>query len=114
MENIYPYLECIGEVCKYILIGGCVGSIAIPFIVAAIPFLLGFGVGGIVSGSIASMLMARHNGYVPINGFVSNMQRMGEKGWQAGFNPGTIILGCILGLCFGGFLALSVHDVCSV
>lgn len=89
------------------------GSIAIPFIVAAIPFLLGFTVGGIVSGSIAAMCMAQHHGYVPVDSFVAKMQSFGQKGWHAGFNPLTIILGCIVGMSFGGFLAVSVHDVCS-
>jgi hypothetical protein len=97
----------------YALVGGIVGSLAIPFVVAVFPCLLGFSVGGIVSRSPAAFLMARHQGYVPVDSFVARMQSLGQQGWKAGFNSVTMMAGCALGLFFGGFVAVYVQDVCS-
>ncbi|KAI8363086.1 hypothetical protein B0O80DRAFT_432671 [Mortierella sp. GBAus27b] len=113
IEDIYQFLVCVGNICIYALIGGIIGSLAIPFIIAVFPCLLGFSVAGIVSGSPAAFLMAQHQGYVPVDSFVARMQSLGQQGWRAGFNSVNMIVGGALGLFFGAFVAVYVQDVCS-
>ncbi|KAI8604566.1 hypothetical protein EDD21DRAFT_365973 [Dissophora ornata] len=106
-------MECITNVCKYVLVGCFSGALGLPVIVATVPFLLGFTAGGIVAGSCGAILMACHAGYVPIGGFVAVMQSIGSMGIYAGFNLITVSLGVVSGGVLGGYIALYVDKVCS-
>ncbi|KAF9294561.1 hypothetical protein BGZ88_003687 [Linnemannia elongata] len=55
----------VGCVSKYGLIGACYGALGIPFALGIIPRALGFSAGGIIAGSIASMMMAFYAGFTP-------------------------------------------------
>lgn len=102
----------IGCVCKYILIGACSGSLGLPlFISVGLP-LIGFTVGGIVSGTLATCMMAFHRGYTPVGGVVAHMQSAGTRGGQAGFQQPIIILGCIFGALLGSYYGLFVERFC--
>ncbi|KAF9093616.1 hypothetical protein BGX23_003119 [Mortierella sp. AD031] len=99
-------------VCKYVLIGAFAGALGLPILVAVVPFMLGFTVGGVVSGSLAALMMTCHAGYIPVGGFVAMMQSIGTMGIYAGFNFVTIVIGCIGGMVGGGYKALYVDNVC--
>ena len=68
--------------------------------------VLGFGVGGIIAGSIGSKLMSCHGGYTPVGGVVATMQSIGTVGFKVGFHPYVMIASCVLRLAGGGYVAL--------
>lgn len=70
--------------------------------------------GGIIAGSIGSIMMACHQGYTPAGGWVAMMQSIGTKGFIVGFNPSVMIISCALGLVGGGYVALFYEGYCEV
>lgn len=104
----------VGCVSKYSLIGACFGALGIPLALGIIPLVLGFGVGGIVAGSIGSIMMTCHQGYTPAGGWVAMMQSIGTNGFAVGFNPPVMIISCVLGLVGGGYVALYYEGYCDV
>ena len=106
-ETILGQLTFVGLLLKNAGIGMIFGAVGLPVVVGVIPFLLGFTVGGIATGSIAAFCMAFHAGYVPIGGFLATMQSIGSVGLKAGFNRFTVIIGAILGGLVG--VNISLH-----
>ncbi|KAH7055286.1 hypothetical protein BKA57DRAFT_247941 [Linnemannia elongata] len=104
----------VGCVSKYGLIGACYGALGIPFALGIIPRALGFSAGGIIAGSIASMMMAFYAGFTPAGGFVAIMQSIGAVGLFAGFNPYVMIAACVVGLVGGACVALFYDGFCDV
>lgn len=96
-----------------LLVGALIGAVSIPFAVGMFPVLLGFAIGGIVGGSPASMMMAYHDGYVPVDGFVARMQARGEMGFLGGYNKYTIALGALVGMVFNAYVAIHRDHFCS-
>ncbi|KAG0044032.1 hypothetical protein BGZ83_010729 [Gryganskiella cystojenkinii] len=105
-DNMGVILDCLASVAKYLLIGACSGALGLPILVATVPFLLGFTVGGVTAGSLAALMMTCHAGYIPVGGFVAMMQSLGTMGLAAGFNAITVVIGCLSGMALGGYLAL--------
>lgn len=96
-----------------LLVGAWIGAIALPLVVGIILLIIGFAIGGIVGGSPAARMMAYHEGYVPIGGFVASMQSAGERGLEGGFNKYTVVLGALAGMALNGYVAIYHHHVCS-
>ncbi|TPX35732.1 hypothetical protein SmJEL517_g01978 [Synchytrium microbalum] len=92
------------ELLKNGCMGIVIGAIGLPLIIATIPFLLGFTVGGIASGSIAAFCMAFHRGYVPIGGFVATMQSIGTNGLYLACRKATVCFGALVGLFIGCYV----------
>jgi hypothetical protein len=106
------YIKCVGKYVLYSTLGSCIGTISLPTIIAIVPFALGFTIGGIVTGSIGAMCMAFHAGYVPIDGFVATMQRIGTMGVHAGFNKYVISIGALCGCIVGIKIGIN-HIICT-
>lgn len=111
METIVA--SCAGKIALYSCVGALSGGLGFCLIVAIIPPLLGFTVSGILAGSLGALCMACHGGFTPAGGIVATMQWTGTLGIYAGFNPKTFILGTVIGLFLGAYLATSNSpDVC--
>ena len=106
MDAILSPLTFVGLLLKNAGIGMISGAVGLPVVVGVVPFLLGFTVGGIATGSIAAFCMAFHAGYTPIGGFVATMQSIGSVGLKAGFNWVTVIIGAILGGLVGEYITI--------
>lgn len=101
---------CTKRVAKYSCVGALSGGLGLCTVIAIIPPLLGFAVGGIVGGSVAALLMAFHGGFTPAGGFVAFMQSTGTCGLYAGFNPVIFYIGSSIGLFAGAYLAITTSD----
>ncbi|KAK5807974.1 hypothetical protein F5H01DRAFT_67373 [Linnemannia elongata] len=104
----------VGCVSKYIFMATCIGVLFFSLIIIVVPRVLGFTEDGIEYGSIGSHMMAYHNGYTPVGGFVANMQSYGARGIFSGINAFTMVVGCLLGAGWGVYLVLFGEGYCDV
>lgn len=58
-------------------------------------------------------MMAYHEGYAPIDGFVARMQARGERGVRGGFNKYTVVLGALAGMALNGYEAMYLDHLFS-
>ncbi|KAI9240388.1 MAG: hypothetical protein BYD32DRAFT_408657 [Podila humilis] len=106
MDALGAIWKCTISISGTLLVGACTGAIALPLTVGIILPLIGFATRGIVGGSPAARMMAYHEGYVPIDGFVARMQSRGERGY-------TVVLGALAGLALNGYEAIYLNHLCS-
>lgn len=59
-------------------------------------------------------MMAYHDGYTPVGGFVANMQSFGTRGISFGMNAFTMVFGCLLGAGWGVYLVNFGEGYCDV
>jgi hypothetical protein len=67
-------------------------------------FLLGF----TLEGSFGAIMMATYGGYVPMDSFFAQMQRIGTMGFAIGFQKPTVIIGGLMGAFIGWYFFFNV------